>query len=290
MSSLLRFRAATLTTSILLVAAGCGGGDTSGTGGTGGTTITGGSGGTTTGGAGGTTITGGTGGAGGTTGGGGAIDPCADYMGQATQAELALSPFFDEESEVLAYEATGEVVADEHVYDRIVFDLSAIRATTPAVQNIHMMQSGAPSELYVGFDDVGFAAVKAGTYTAWNCANAWYGVKSIETPNATVHVTFEHRLNPFALALEYDQFPNTSLVGAVIPAGDGDDVCVSIEGTNLYHYVFDKGDGDCPAGCTMHTYWGFTTDGTSVTPLGTFTNQDPTPAWFTQLPDCTKWL
>jgi len=278
-----------ITASILLAAAGCGGNDTTSGGGSGGTTATGGSGGETT------TTSGGTGGSGGstggaTTGGGGAVDPCAGYVGQATPAELAVSPFFDAESEQLALEASGKIVAPQKIYDRVVFDLSAIRATTPAVQNIHAMPSWSMTDLFVGFDDVGYAAVQAGTYSDWNCANAWYGFQSADTSSPNVLVKFAHRMNPELLGQEYEMFPHISLAGANGLVGDGDDICVSIEGDKTYHYVFDHGEGDCQAGCITHTYWGFTTDGTSVTPLGTFGNQDPTPAWFSNLPACTKWL
>lgn len=281
-----------ITASLLFTAAGCGGDAQSSNGGSGGTTATGGSGGQTTTSSGGAGGTGGAGGStgGATTGGGGAVNPCADYVGQATSAELAASPMFDEESELLALEAGGKVVASEHIYDRIVFDLSAIKATTPAVQNIHAMPSWSATDLFLAFDDVGFAAVKDGTYSDWNCANAWYGFQSADTATANVLAHFSHRMNPELLAQEYDMFPHISLAGPNGLVGDGDDICVSIEGDKTYHYIFDHGEGDCPAGCISHTYWGFTTDGTSVTPLGTFTNQDPAPAWFSGLSACTKWL
>ena len=194
---------------------------------------------------------------------------------------------------MLALEASGELVAPQHVYERVLADLAAIRAMQPAVQNISAMGSWSPSQMLVGLDAAGMAAVQAGTYTDWDCANAHYGLSMKEVQSFYVKLAFSHRFNIPLLASEYAMFANVEYAEPDGLIGDGNDVCVSVEGDKKYSYVFDAGSGDCQAGCIQHTYWGFSTEGSPpvVTVLGTFSNQDPqTPAWFGALGACTAWL
>jgi hypothetical protein len=293
---------------VATAAVGCGGGTSnstatsSGSGGDGGSGATGGgtggtagSGGTGTGGTGtGGTATGGstgTAGGGGTGTGGGAA--CDGFQGQATASEIAASPYPDQEAEVLALEASGKLVAPKDVYQRIVTDLALIRGQNAQVQNIGAMASWVPGELLMGFDAAGLAAVSNGTYTDWDCPNALYGMSGAEPGSSYVLLHFDHRFNVPLLAKDYKALPHAQYAEPNGFGGDGNDVCVSIEGSATYHYVFDAGSGDCPAGCIEHTYWGFTTEGSpvKVTSLGTFSNaQGVVPAWYSGLAACTQWL
>jgi hypothetical protein len=283
-----------LATGLFPPALGCGGSATSstGTGASGGTT-------TSTGGAGGGTTTtstagggaGGSGGSGGGTTGTTGTGACDGYQGQAPLADIDLSPYPDMESEVLAIEASGKLVAPQHVYERINADLQAIRAQNAQVQAITAMPSWVPEQVGLLFDAAGLAAVQNGTYTAWDCPNAWYGLKDKMVVPSLVVLTFHHRFHAELLAKEYAMLPNVKSASPNGQVGDGNDVCVSFD-QETYNYVFDAGSGDCEAGCINHTYWGFTTKGTpvTITPLGTFSTPAPQPDWFKALGACTKWL
>jgi len=281
---------------LLATAAGCGDSSTDQTSGSGGTGAGGGGAATTTGsgGSGGaTTGTGGAGATGGSTGtaGGGA---CDDYQGQATATEIALSPFANKEAEILALEATGKLIAPQHAYERILADLALIRSQHPQVQNAGAMASWPTDQLLMGFDAEGMTAVQNGTYADWDCPNALYGVTSKDV-TSFVNLHFSHRFNIPLLAAEYAALPHVEYAEPNGFAGDGSDVCASIEGGTTYHYVFDIASGDCQAGCINHEYWGFTTTKDSpstATALGTFKNDIPgqPPAWYTALGACTKWL
>jgi hypothetical protein len=227
-------------------------------------------------------------------------DACAGYRGLATPESIAQSPFSNAEAEVLAIEASGDVVAPPSVYSRILHDLVAIRSASPAVADMHAMLRWSPRDVLVIFDAEGAAAVVAGTYTEWNCANALYGVSSVarhsESPQSTLansfDLRFDHRFDAPSLAATYAALPHVVAAGADLFAGDGDDICVSMDGDS-YSYIFDAGSGDCPAGCIEHTYSGFATAhaGADVVALGTWSNANGSaPPWFTALPDCTKWL
>jgi len=96
-------------------------------------------------------------------------------------------------------------------------------------------------------------AVQAGTYTNWDCPNALYGVTSKEV-SSFVLLHFGHRFNAPMLAADYQTLAHVqSAEGNGFT--DSDDLCVSIENEITYHYIFDAGGGDCPAGCTTHDYW-----------------------------------
>ncbi len=220
---------------------------------------------------------------------------CDGFRGQATVAEIGLVPFTDPEAEVLAIEASAKLVAPRHVYERILADLALIRARNAPLRNLVACPSWVPDELILDFDAEGLTAIQAGTYTDWNCPNALYGVTSKEDGSSFTLLRFGRRFNTPLLAAAYQALAHVRFAEANAIAGDSDDICVSIEKETTYHYIFDAGSGACPAGCTHHEYWGFTTTKDApgaVAPLGTFSRDspDPPPAWFAALPNCTKWL
>jgi hypothetical protein len=209
---------------------------------------------------------------------------------------LALSPRDDADAEQLAFESAGTLSAPTDVYTRIHDDLVVLRQSVPELASIHARPRWSTNELVMHVDDVGFAAISNGTYTAWDCANAKYGVSDWTTTmlggGDVVILNLGHRrLNIPIVADAYASLPNdtrkpepSSLVG------DASNVCVSYVG-DTYSYVFKKGDGDCPSGCTVITLWGFSTktDGT-VTTLGKYGPGGPgvAPAWLRALPSCAQ--
>lgn len=194
-----------------------------------------------------------------------AVDPCADYVGQATPEEIALTPRADEEAELLAIEATGLVVAPQTLYDRISTDLANIRTDYPYVAHVNYRGSWLPHTLLFRLDDQGYDAYKAKTYTAWNCANNLYGLSLLSnSPSGLITLVFPATLDMAALATEYAQLPNVLYVEPNYMFGDGPDICLLVDGDNL-HYVFDDASGsDCPSGCSNHLYSAFTSDSTGL--------------------------
>lgn len=217
----------------------------------------------------------------------------AGCRGQGTAAAITLSPFADKEAEVLAIEASGEIVAPKHVYERILSDLALIRSRNSSVKDIKATESWVPNQLLMGFDAEGLSAVQAGTYSDWDSANECYEVLNKEINSSFVLLRYNHLFNAPILAGEYAMFSHVDHAEPNLIIGDGNDVCVSIENDTKFNYIFDAGSGDCPAGCISHQYWGFFTDGDPVmlTALGTYVDgHGNPPAWFNALAGCTKWL
>jgi hypothetical protein len=226
----------------------------------------------------------------------GGVSPpdCSDYMGRATPEQTAMTPLADAEAELLAIEASGEIVAPPALHDRIVGELAAIRGGEPGLADVLVWPDWSPSAIVVSLDEEGMAAYDAGTYQDWDCPNALYHVMEIEPGGLFGAFTVR-----FAGLYDVNQVLEDYLVvehvehAEIEPSGgDASDVCLSIDG-DLHTYIFDDARGDCPAGCTEHLYTGFTVDidGT-ITPLGSFDPAEPVPvpAWFEAAESCTMWL
>ncbi len=206
------------------------------------------------------------------------------------------TPKSNAEAEQLSIEATGALVAPQDVYNRVDTELKAIRAAYPPAANIGAMPSWVLQKLSIGFDATGWNAVKAGTYTAWDALNKTYGVTEIDTSSldliGAAVLTFAGRYNIPLLSGEYAKLPDVRYASPDGILGDGNDVCLSIDGGNHF-FIFDAGSGDCPAGCIQHIYWGYrvTLDG-SITELGTWDSSsgNAQPAWLAGLPACRAWL
>jgi hypothetical protein len=213
---------------------------------------------------------------------------------RATPEELGASPRPDRDAEFLAIEASGAFVAPEDLYQRIARDLALVRTAIPQVQEVQHMPPFLPGVL-LGLTEAAAEKARAGTYGAWDCLNAYYGgeVEWVGSGLPLASVKHKPRIDTRQLAEDYARLPGVSYATSNGPAGDGTDICVSIE-ADAYVYIFDDAGGDCPSGCTEHRYYGASvrTDG-SVTVLGVW---DPAldvpspPDWFTSRPDCAASL
>ena len=218
---------------------------------------------------------------------------CSDYVGQATPEQTAMTPRAEPEAELLAIEASGEIVAPQPLYERVVAELAAIRADTPGLVAIEARPSWPPSSVDVTLDEEGRAAYDAGTFDAWDCPNELYHATTIEDGFlGSLVVRFDGLYDVQQVFADYEAVDHVVSVEPELVGGDGPDVCLSIEG-ELHTYIFDDAGGDCPAGCTEHAYTGFTValDGT-ITALGSFDPAlpMPAPAWFEDAVSCTMWL
>ncbi len=208
--------------------------------------------------------------------GGAASDDCKSEVPSA--ADLASTPRADQNLELLALKFSDDVIADQSVYDRLVRDVGAIRAQDPSVKSIGYFAPNDGKTLLLTVDFPTLTQMQNGSYHAWDCLNAAYGLTGI-TPLPASNPTFEnyvtvelkgiYRLN--LLGEQYAKLAGVSDAGPSSGGGDGSSICVTRE-EDTWHYVFDEAGGDCPAGCTEHAYTHFTTDlAGTVTALGKLT-------------------
>jgi hypothetical protein len=183
----------------------------------------------------------------------------------------------------LALRLSTGIVADQDIYDRVVRDVTAIRTQSPDVAGIAYFprQDGKSVELEP--DAATFAAMQAGQYHAWDCLNQTYvltntALNATKPPFAsTVELTLKGIYDTSAVAAEYGKLTGVKASPGGSGVGDGPTICVTRQAAT-WHYVFDQAGGDCPSGCTEHTFYHFTTteDG-SVTDLGQIADNGESP-------------
>jgi len=217
------------------------------------------------------------------------VDPCDAYAAQATEAEIAATPRARPELEQLAIVLSPSFTADPAIYGRLVSDLDAIGDLRSDLAGVTWRPASRGDQLLVGLDTAALAAVDAGTYDAWDCANDAYENEAITPGGTYALLTFDGIYDIEALAEEYAEFPGVTYAEPNGIMGDGSTVCVVRESTT-WHWRVDVGSGDCPAGCIHHAYTYFVTgaDG-SITEGGDWASDMPPitkPEWMDRFEDC----
>ncbi|MEO8900445.1 MAG: hypothetical protein ABI627_02875 [Polyangiaceae bacterium] len=187
-------------------------------------------------------------------------------LGLASAEEIAATPRADINLELLALQLSpGHFIADPSIYDRVVRDVTAIRVADPAIADIGFFASTDGRGIYLDIDDDTFAEMQQGTYHAWDCLNETYGKTGLNlgTPNPQFPnsgtITLKGIYDIPQLVPLYAELKGIKSAGQNYDGiGDGPTICVTPSPT-VWHYVFDRAGGDCPAGCTTHEYHHFST-------------------------------
>jgi hypothetical protein len=216
--------------------------------------------------------------------------PCDDYEGLAPPDVIALTPRENTEAEQLAIEGSGELVAPEAVYERVVDDLASIRQDFPEVASISAMPSWHMSSFILSLDEEAQALYAADDYHEWDCPNELYVLTAIEDFGLD-YLLLRFGEKRYGIPLLMEEYLALEHVTYTEPngfGGDGPDVCLSIDG-DTHVYIFDDASGDCPAGCIDHLYRGFSVDASGqITPLGEEQNPASPPPWWDDA--CASWL
>ena len=191
--------------------------------------------------------------------------------------ELAATPRADTNVELLALKFSNGVVADQAIYDRLSRDLALITDQDSSVADIHYFPPSDGKGLLLQTDAQTASEMQAGTYTAWNCLNEAYGLRSTSISVGSVRfveLELEGIYDIERVAKQYAALPGIESASSNISGGDGPTICVVREDA-AWHYVFDRASGDCLAGCYEHEYTHFTvsTSGT-VSELGALSAAD----------------
>ncbi|HEX3774292.1 MAG TPA: hypothetical protein VHV51_07495 [Polyangiaceae bacterium] len=198
--------------------------------------------------------------------------PSSCAPGLPSAAEIASTPRANTNLELLALRFSSGVVAEQAIYDRIVRDVAAIDAQAPELADITYSALADGRTWDLGAGPTVLAEMEQGTYHDWDCLNQTYVVKNI-----SFTMSFNQPLAKLELKGIYDfdkvgaQYGALRGVETVLPetnSGSGSTICLTLDGAT-WHYVFDRGSGDCPAGCITHVYTHFSTNAAgAVTALG----------------------
>jgi len=178
-------------------------------------------------------------------------------------SDLEATPRADQNLELLALSVSGTVVARQEIYDRVVRDVTAIRASHVEAEGISYFSRDTGNELLLEVDAATFAAIEEHAYHDWDELNArWRLVNSHILGGPSSHgflLQFDGIYNIPAVARGYAELTGVIYAEPDFWIGDRSTICLTLEG-DRYRFVFDRAGGDCPAGCTSHHEFGFSTN------------------------------
>jgi hypothetical protein len=214
--------------------------------------------------------------------------PCPTPLG--SPEELALTPRQDTSLELLALSLEPDnVTASQATYERLSADVAAIRALAPELADIDYRGGNDGRSLGLAFSDIGAQSLALDEYSAWDCLNEAYGLRSLQTTDnfgdTWVWLELDGTYNLPLVAELYAQLPAVVEASENGFAGDGSTLCVARDGER-YDYVVDRAGGDCPSGCTEHEAHHFESAAAGqLTELDTWSSVSgqPAPAWFAEL-------
>ncbi len=201
--------------------------------------------------------------------------------------DISQTPREDQNLELLALAHSAGIVADQEVYERIVGDVSEMRALEPAIADIGYRSTYVPNTLGLMVSGDTLNSMEHGDYTAWDCLNSAFRVTDIDyswsslTTDQFVYLHFEGVYEPLQLGELYGALPEILGAEPDYWIGDGSTICLTTD-ADTWHYVFDRGGGDCPSGCTEHEYYYFVSEADgAVEMLGVWQDSSAAtpPAW-----------
>jgi hypothetical protein len=155
----------------------------------------------------------------------------------------------------------------------------------------------APGSIIVGFDDATAKLVAAGLYNEWDELNQKFSLNNADLSSIGYGMAFlefsVRKVHPKYIAGQYETLSGVkyaepdyyigdcSNIYPYIPDYYGGIISGDLDDHTRY-YLFRKGDGDCPSGCTINQYWLFSADDKGITYLGYY-NPDETsekPEWW----------
>ena len=206
--------------------------------------------------------------------------------------EIASTPREYPGFELLALHLDQDAVAaTTATYDRLVADILAIHASDPSLAPIGYFARRSATELVLTPDTQTAERIKTGKYSAWDCLNDFYGLKSMRVleykhPISTfVILTLKGNYNMSLVAGAYRMLPGIVQAEPEGFGGDTSTICAQRSGTN-FEYVLHYATGDCQAGCSIHDAHHFvSTSAGSIETRETWdsTTDERVPEWFARL-------
>jgi hypothetical protein len=166
------------------------------------------------------------------------------------------------------------------------------------VTGITFTSPWAPGKVLIGFDDNTAKLVSSGQYKEWDGLNSRFNVKEIDLHTINYGwalMEFNSKsIHPKYIAGQYKALPGVtyaepdyyigdkSNIYPYIPDYEGGVVSAETLYDNTRYYLFRKGDGDCPDGCTENKYWLFSADKDDITYMGYYSPDESqeNPDWW----------
>jgi hypothetical protein len=163
---------------------------------------------------------------------------------------------------------SGELVAQDSLYNQILNDLASIRATFgDTIEVLNQIKFRTPWQsgyLWIGFDTSAIQQIRNGQYHAWDSLNQQYQVTYIDTSFfdfiGFALLRFKGRLHPYRLVELYSVLPGVNVASPSGIFGDAPNIYARHSEVEMT-YLFRNAWNDCPAGCIDNEYWYFVFEG-----------------------------
>jgi hypothetical protein len=209
--------------------------------------------------------------------------PCPTPIGSAE--ELALTPRADTNMELLGFVLEPDnVVVTQPTYERLVDDVAAIRTFEATLADVYHREIHDGRRFQLTWTAATAEAFADGLYTAWDCLNEVYGLRSVTPLDSGVELELDGIYNLPLVFERYRQLPGVTGGASMLGGAPAPDICVAREGER-YEYVFDAA-GECPEGCPERRAYYFVSESSGqVTQLAAWdaTTGAPVPDWFEEL-------
>ena len=191
----------------------------------------------------------------------------------------------DREAELVAMCLSKEFVAPEELYAQVLDDLAAIRSAfggeLAVINEITFMPPWQESAVVVAFNESTAAEIAAGEYTGWDELNRELHLIDY---NFTAEVGwallyFQGLLHPRCLCRRYKGIPGAKDTMPNFYMGEVSNIYARSTGGGIT-YLFYRGAGDCPSGCTEEDYWYFKFDQGQPVLVGERLEGQPEPGWW----------
>jgi hypothetical protein len=217
------------------------------------------------------------------------LTSCQDD-GQRISAPIQpeLSTSFSVEAQSMAVWISGEIRPPASLTRRIDRHLTLIRTRyedeIESLGEIRFRPAWLPGSILLGLDEASRTEVASGTYNSWDTLNELYGATfryhtGSLMARGFVEIRSTEILHSGRLAAEYRTLPGVRYSHPNNLVGDGSNIYPGLEGSRA-RYLFRKGGGDCPSGCTENEYWYFIMDDEKVAYVGSWNDQTPLPSWW----------
>lgn len=200
---------------------------------------------------------------------------------------VADTPRVNDVAEEVALFASGELIAPEELYHRVVDDLEGIHASFPGFTDVRPIRCYVPNSLIIRFDTETFEQVRSWNYDAWDELNGVLraSVNNIHDSFGWVSLAFVGRYNGPRIGAEYSALPGVESASMSGRGWAGFPSRMCMAQRDFYNfYILTKGGERMADVRTLAVGVAHSGEIVSVGEWNGFS--DGIPAWFSNAEDC----
>ncbi len=174
------------------------------------------------------------------------------------------------ESEVLAIDVSGALLAPDSLSERIATELSTIREYSPSMASICAIPDAELGRIIIQLDSQALTEYFEGNYHGMDNLNTTYGPVTYQYIGLGIFVMdFELNYNPEVLSDIYSTADGVMSAEPDYYSGNSGDISLDLNDSNS-SYTFRYGTGDCSSGCNIEHFWYYSLLDSEIISSGNF--------------------